>query len=156
MSYALAIALHQLAAVVWVGGMFFAYLILRPVAAAGLEPPPRLRLWLGVFDRFLIWVWLAVVLLLVSGYWLVFSLYGGFAGVGVHVHLMQLLGILMMLLFFHLFFAPYRRLKQAVGAEDWPAAGAQLGRIRTIVGVNLILGLLVVTIGSSGRYWVLL
>ncbi len=155
MSYALAIALHQLAAVVWVGGMFFAYLVLRPVAASDLEPPPRLRLWLGVFDRFFPWVWLSVLLLLVSGYWLVFGLYGGFAGVGVHVHLMQLLGILMMLLFLYLFFVPYRGLGHAVRAEDWPAAGVQLGRIRRIVGINLILGLLVVAVGSSGRYWVL-
>lgn len=37
----LAITLHVLSAVVWVGGMFFAWMALRPVAASLLEPPPR-------------------------------------------------------------------------------------------------------------------
>ena len=38
---AIAIPLHLLAAVIWVGGMFFAYMALRPVAASLLEPPPH-------------------------------------------------------------------------------------------------------------------
>lgn len=47
----LALVLHSLAAAVWVGGMFFAYMALRPAAGA-LEPPQRLTLWRGTFDRF--------------------------------------------------------------------------------------------------------
>lgn len=151
MSHPIAIVLHLLSAVVWVGGMFFAYLILRPVAG-GLEPPQRLTLWSGVLARFFRWVWLAILLLLASGYWLALVTYGGFRYVGLHVHLMQGLGILMMLLFGYVYFAPFRRLQSAVKAEDWPAAGLQLGRIRRIVGINLILGLIVVTIGGGGRY----
>ena len=38
------IALHLVAAVIWVGGMFFAYMALRPAAATVLEPPARLQL----------------------------------------------------------------------------------------------------------------
>ncbi|HEY6898714.1 MAG TPA: hypothetical protein VI279_15765, partial [Rhodocyclaceae bacterium] len=56
--------LHVASVVVWVGGMFFAYMCLRPAAVELLEPPQRLRLWLGVFDRFFRWVWLAVALIL--------------------------------------------------------------------------------------------
>jgi uncharacterized membrane protein len=41
----------------------------------------------------------------------------------------------------------------AVGREDWAEAGRQLGQIRMIVTINLVLGLIVVAIGSSGRYW---
>ena len=37
MTSAAATALHVLAAVVWVGGMFFAYLVLRP-AVGGIAP----------------------------------------------------------------------------------------------------------------------
>jgi len=48
---AIVYALHLLAAIVWVGGMFFAHLVLRP-AAMELEPAQRLALWLRVFDRF--------------------------------------------------------------------------------------------------------
>ena len=148
---ALAIVLHLLSAVIWVGGMFFAYIVLRP-AMGTLEPPQRLGLWAGVFKRFFPWVWAAILVLLVSGYWMLFGYFGGFAGSGLHIHIMHALGLLMMLLFMHLFFAPYRRLRKAVAAADWPVAGQQIGQIRRIVGINLVLGLLVVFIASGGRY----
>ena len=144
--------LHTLAAVVWVGGMFFARLVLAP-AAASLEPGPRLTLWSHVLGRFFPWVFAGIILLLLTGYALVFGFFGGFGGVGLHVHLMQGIGILMMLLFLHLYFAPWRRFHAAVAQQDWAASGRQLGQIRTIVTINLALGVIVVAIGSSGRYW---
>ena len=148
----IALILHALSAVVWVGGMFFAHQVLRPAATA-LEPGPRLLLWARVLGRFFAWVIAAIVLLLVSGYTLVFVVFGGFSRVGIHIHLMQGIGILMMLLFFHLYFAPWRRFQAAVARENWAEGGRQLGQIRTIVTINLVLGLVVVAIGSSGRYW---
>jgi uncharacterized membrane protein len=147
-----ALVLHAFSAVVWVGGMFFAHQVLRPAAAA-LDPGPRLLLWSRIFGRFFAWVIAAIVLLLASGYVLVFAVFGGLGKLGLHVNLMQGIGILMMLLFFHLYFAPWRRFRLAVGREDWAEGGRQLGQIRTIVTINLVLGLIVVAIGSSGRYW---
>src|ERR1700751_3775396 len=147
-----ALVLHALSAVVWVGGMFFAHQVLRPAAGA-LDPGPRLVLWSRVLGRFFAWVIAAIVLLLASGYVLVFGVFGGFGKVGLHVSLMQGIGILMMLLFFHLYFAPWRRFRVAVSREDWDEGGRQLGQIRTIVTINLVLGLIVVAIGTSGRYW---
>jgi uncharacterized membrane protein len=144
--------LHTLSAVVWVGGMFFAHQVLRP-AAASLEPAPRLTLWSRVLGRFFAWVFAAIILLLLTGYSLVFAVYSGFGGVGLYVNLMQGIGILMMLLFLHLYFAPWRRFRAAVAGQDWAEGGRQLGQIRTIVTVNLVLGVIVVAIGSSGRYW---
>ena len=148
----LLIALHLLAAVVWVGGMFFAHRALRPVAATLLEPPQRLPLWTQTFRRFFPWVWLAVVLLPTTGYMMVFRVFGGFSSVGLHIHLMQGLGWVMMLLFMHMYFAPFKRMQRAVAAGDWPTAANQLAQIRRIVGTNLILGLSVVAIASAGRY----
>ena len=148
----LLLILHALSAVVWVGGMFFAHQVLRP-AAASLEPGPRLALWSHVLRRFFAWVLAAIVVLLVTGYAVVFGVYGGFGGVGLHVHLMQGIGIVMMLLFLHLYFAPWRRFRAAVARQDWAEGGRQLGQIRTIVTINLALGVIVVAIGSSGRYW---
>src|SRR6202048_5375510 len=107
-----ALILPALSAVVWVGGMFFAHQVLRPAAGA-LDPRPRLILWSRVLGRFFAWVIAAIVLLLASGYVLVFAVFGGFGNVGLHVNLMQGLGILMMLLFFHLYFAPWRRFRRA-------------------------------------------
>jgi len=148
----IALLLHLLAAVVWVGGMFFAYVALRPVAAAQLEPPARLTLWVGVFKKFFPWVFAAIVTLLLSGYWMVLSFYGGFDAIGMHVHLMIWAGYVMILLFFHVFFAPFKRLKRAVAAADWPAGARSLAQIRVLIGINLSIGLVVVAIASGGRY----
>ena len=146
------IAVHVLAAIVWVGGMFFAYVVLRP-AAGELEPMPRLALWRGVLGRFFPWVWASVLGLLLSGYGMLLLGLGGFAGAGLHVHLMQALGLLMMALFGHLYFAPWRRLQRALEQGDGAAAAAQLGQIRRIVLINLGLGLITAVIGASGRFW---
>ena len=147
-----AIVLHILSAVLWVGGMFFAHQVLRPVAAQQFEPPQRLKLWTQVFRRFFPWVWGCIVLLLLSGYWMVFRLFGGMSGIGLHIHIMQALGWLMILLFMHLYFAPFRRLKEAVITEQWPEAGKRLNQIRLIVGINLVLGLIVIAIAAGARY----
>ncbi len=149
---AIALILHVFSAVVWVGGMFFALLVLRP-AAAGLEPGPRLQLWSRVLGRFFAWVFAAILLLLVSGFAMVFWVFGGFAGAGICVHLMMGLGIVMMLLFLHLYFAPWRRCRDAVARQDWAEGGRQLGQIRTIVTINLALGLITVAVASGCRYW---
>ena len=148
----IAIILHLLPAVIWVGGMFFAYMALRPVAASQLEPPARLSLWAGVFSKFFPWVFVSIALTLASGFWMVYAVFGGFAATGLYVHVMLVLGVLMMLIFFHVFFAPFRRLKQSVAQEDWAAGGRQLAQIRMMVGVNLLLGLLTIAIASGGRY----
>jgi uncharacterized membrane protein len=145
-------ALHALAAIVWVGGMFFAYMALRPSVGA-LQPPERVALWADVFTKFFPWVWLCVAVLLVSGFWIIFGEWGGFANAGGHTHTMLLLGLIMMALFAHLYFAPFKRLKAAVAAADPPAAAKQISQIRMIVATNLVLGLVTSAIGASGRYW---
>jgi len=144
--------LHLLSAVIWVGGMFFAYNCLRPVAAAQLEPPLRLQLWQGVFDRFFYWVWGAVVLLLATGHGMI-AMLGGMGAVALHVHLMMGLGYLMAVLYGFLYFGPYLSLKRQVAEQHWPDAGTQLNRIRQIVLVNLTLGLAIVVVASGGRFW---
>ena len=148
----IAIILHLLPAVVWAGGMFFAYVVLRPVAAGQLESPARLTLWAGVFRKFFPWVFAAIALILASGLWMVYAVFGGFANTGQHVHIMLVLGILMMLIFFHVFFAPFKRLQQAVASEDWPSGGKYLGQIRGLIAINLLLGLLTIAIAAAGRY----
>ena len=148
---AVGIALHTLAAVIWVGGMFFAYLVLRPSAGA-LEPAIRLPLWQRVFSRFFPWVWLSIAVLLVTGFSMIFMGLGGFGAAGTYVHAMTALGIVMMAIYAHLYFAPWKRFRQAVAASDWPGAAKELGQIRRIVVVNLTLGVVTVLIGASGRY----
>ena len=147
----LLLAVHILAALFWVGGMAFAYTMLRPAAGA-LEGPARLTLWRDVFGRFLPWVAVSIVGLLVSGYAMMFIAYGGFRA-PVFIHVMQGTGILMMLLYLHLYFAPWRRLQKFVQVADWPNAGKQLAMIRKLVAINLALGVVTVLVGSTGRLW---
>jgi len=148
----LGLAIHILAAAIWVGGMFFAYMVLRP-SAGPLEPALRLSLWQRIFAKFFPWVWASILALLASGYGMVFLFLGGFRGVGIHVHVMQGTGIVMILVFLHLFFAPWRRFQSAIAAGDLPAAGRNLETIRRLVATNLAIGLITVVVGASGRYW---
>ena len=115
------IAFHILAAVIWVGGMFFAYNALRPAAVQVLEPPLRLELWVQVFRRFFVWVWLSIALLLTSGYWMLFKYFGGFEHAGTHIHIMHGAGILMVVIYMHVFFSPYRQLKTSGYSTRFPS-----------------------------------
>jgi uncharacterized membrane protein len=152
MTVTLLVALHVIAAVIWVGGMFFAYMVLRP-SAGPLEAPARFALWHRVLGRFFSWVWASIVVLLVSGYAMLFLRFGGFQTAPLYVNVMQLTGIVMMLLFFHLYFAPWRRFSGAVKAQAFQDAAAALNQTRRIIKINLVLGFITVIAGASGRFW---
>jgi uncharacterized membrane protein len=139
--------LHILGFTVWIGGMFFAHNALRPVVATTLEPPQRLTLLAGVFEKFFMWVWVSILLILGSG----MSMMASMGKPPLPVTLMSVLGIVMMLIFAHIFFAPYRRMKRAVAAKDWPAGGAAMATIRKLVALNLVLGLITIAVGALGR-----
>jgi uncharacterized membrane protein len=147
--YAVTYALHLLAALVWVGGMFFAWMILRPAAISALEAPARLKLWLEVFQRFFYWVWAAVVVLPITGVGMLHLRFSGFENAPRYVHIMIGLYIAMLALFIRVQALQLPELRRAVTAEDWPSGGAALGRIRRLVGINLILGLGLISIAAT-------
>ena len=130
--------LHIAAAIVWLGGISFMLFALRPAAAAQLAPPQRLPLITLALGRFFSLVWLAIGLLLLTG--LAMLLGVGMKNAPVGWHLMFGIGLLMSALFGHLYFGPYRRLKLAVAATDWPEGGRRVGQIATLSGLNLGLG----------------
>jgi uncharacterized membrane protein len=148
----LGLAFHILAAVIWVGGMFSAHLVLRP-SAGPLDTATRLALWGRVLGRFFIWVWVSIVALLVSGFAMVMIGFGGFATLAHYINVMMAVGILMMMLFAHVYFAPWKRFRRAVAAADWAMAERNIKQIRILVMVNLLLGLVTVVVGASGRYF---
>lgn len=143
------IMLHLLGIVIWVGGMFFAHQLLRPVAADLLEPPLRLQLWVGVFRRFFPWVWVCVAAVLGSGLFMI-MLMGGMKLIPLYVHAMLGLGLTMMAIFAYVFFAPYARLKASVANQEWKSGGAALASIRQLVGINLSLGLVTIALATAG------
>ena len=147
---AIALFLHVLAAVIWIGGMFLAYVAVRPAALEVLEPPQRLKLWLGIFNRFFPWVWGAVILLLATGFFMMSRM----GAVPNFVIVMTVIGIVMSAIFLHIYFAPFGRLKRALAAENWKEGGAALNQIRILIGTNLALGLINVAVALLGR-WIL-
>lgn len=149
---ALLLAIHIVSVVFWVGGMAFAYMILRP-SAGPLDPPVRLALWARVFARFLPWVGVSAVALLITGFGMIMLIFGSMAATPLYVHLMLGIGIVMMLLYLHLVFAPFKRLRNAVAAGAFAEAGKALNQIRMLVGINLALGVITTIIGGTGRYW---
>ncbi len=148
MYMSIALALHVITVVIWVGGMFFAHQALRPAAVSTLEPPLRLRLWVATFKRFFPWVWLCVVVVLVTGLWMMTQF-----PKAIYIHSMMGLGIIMMFIFMHVFFAPYNKLKKAVAAENWPEGGKALGQIRMLVGINTVIGILTIIIATAGKFF---
>ncbi len=140
---------HVAGVVVWVGGMFFAHMALRPAVAA-LEPPQRLTLLAAALARFLAWVGISVVAILASG-GAMMAMQGGVNAMSHAIASMAAAGVVMTLIYAWLVAVPYRRLRGAVAASDWPAAGAAMKRIRHLVAVNLVLGFVVITFGVFAR-----
>ena len=153
MTYSLWLLVHLLGVIVWVGGMFFAHVALRPSAAELLQPPQRLPLLAATLGRFFIWVTVSIVLILVSGVAIMVLFAGNGGRIGPHIHAMSAIGTLMMVIFGHIRFSAYKRLRVAVAAQDWPAGGAAMNQIRQLVFLNLVLGLVTTVIVFVGRGW---
>lgn len=134
--------LHLAGAITWLGGMTFVLLALRPAATAALAPPKRLPLLALALARFFALVWASIALLLGSG--LIRLAQVGMSVAPTGWHLMLGIGLLMTAIFGHIYFAPFRRLREAVAASDWPASGAAAGQITKLVQVNFTLGWLAV------------
>ena len=133
--------LHLMSAIVWLGGASFMLFALRP-ATGQLAPEQRLPFIKDVLGRFFALVWVTIGLLLLTG--LAMLLAVGMKNAPVGWHLMLGLGTLMFLLFGHLYFGPFRRLKLAVAASDWPEGGRRVGQIAALAGVNLALGVIAI------------
>ena len=134
---------HLLSIVIWIGGMFFAYVILRPSLSV-LEPPQRIALHTQVFKRFFLIVWHAMPLTILTGLAMLFGFSGGMANAPWPVHAMLTLGLVMGAIYLALFFGPYRQFRDAA---TLPLKVAALDSIRKLIGLNLVLGLLTTALG---------
>jgi uncharacterized membrane protein len=148
--YAVLVFLHVLAIVIWVGGMFVMHTAVRPSAVQLLEPPQRLPLMTAILGRFFTWVAWAVLVTLATGVAMI-ALAGGIRPLHGSVYWMFGVGVVMMLIYGHIRFAPFPRLQRAVAAKDWPAAARNLDLIRVMVSVNLAFGVVTIMIATLGR-----
>lgn len=140
------LAIHMLCAVIWVGGMFFAYLVLRPSLTA-LEPTQRQLLHTQVFRRFFLVVWHVMPLILLTGFVMLFGWYGGMAHAAWNVHVMTGFGLVMAALFVVIVFGPYARFRRTT---DRTRMAATTDVIRKLIGINLVLGMITVIIAALG------
>jgi uncharacterized membrane protein len=151
--FILALAVHLIAATIWVGGMFFAHVVLRP-SVMDMAPPDRLALWRKVLPRFFTWVWASIAAILATGYGVLLLGYrGGLGGGGLHIDIMQVTGLIMTANFVFLYFGPFGSFKRLLEEGDIKGAAAAQNRIRQIVVVNLVLGLLTMAVGGTGTLW---
>ena len=148
---AIALILHLVAINVWVGGTFFAIVILGR-AIKYMATAQQLLLWQLVLERFFIWAWVAVFILLTSGTWMVYSIYGGFDTIPVYIMLMGLIALLMISVFIYIYFFPYQQYKLLVQTNDVDSCVQKLAVIRFAGTINMILGLCVVVVIGSGPY----
>jgi uncharacterized membrane protein len=144
----LALFLHLAAAIFWMGGMAFMVMALRPALQEQLGPSQRLPLMVSVLKRFFAVVAASIAVLLLTGIYMLLDTGGTRAPPGWHA--MAGLGLVMMLIFGHIFFAPYRRMKLAIACADWPEAGRRAGQIALLVKINLGLGWLAI---AAVMFW---
>jgi uncharacterized membrane protein len=154
--YASLKAVHLLAVIAWVGGMFFMLMCLRPAVHEVLEAPPRVRLMHATLRRFLRIVGLAVLAILVSGAAMIFMAWRDRAAAGLAFNMpldwyaMVALFFAMLAVFLHVRFPLFARVTRAMAAQAWPDAGAALSAIRWEVAINLVLGIFIVVIVRLG------
>lgn len=141
--------IHLLAVLVWIGGIFFAHVVLRPASAETLDLPQRLRLWAEVLRLFFNWVWAAAGVILITGFYLIY-LYGGIIHVSRYVHIMLALGLIMMVIHGYMFFTFYVPFSLHVSKKRWSEADEPLSKIRKLVAVNFMVGLLTIGVVLIG------
>jgi uncharacterized membrane protein len=151
MLYNILLCLHLLAAIVWVGGMVLMHFVVRPAVAAALEPPQRLPLMTAVLGGFFAWVSASVGMILATGFAMMYLLESGGARPPVYLHVMLGIGVVMALVFAWIRLREFPALRVAVAASTWPAGAAALLRIRRLVTINLVLGVLTVVVATLGR-----
>jgi len=133
--------IHLLAVIVWIGGMSFVLFCLRP-ASADLLPAQRAPLMVATLERFFNQVTISILAIWASG--LAMLLPVGMAAAPPGWHAMLAGGVVMTLVFAWIRWAVFPAVRRSAGTEDLPGAAAGLGRIRLLVVVNLVIGVLTI------------
>jgi uncharacterized membrane protein len=146
------LALHIVSVIIWIGGLFLAFVALKP-GMLPIDAEARLAVWQHGFGRFLPWSWLCVVTLLLSGFAMVFLGFSGLTALPAHVRAMMALGVLTAGLYAYLLFLPWRGFRHAMLKFDWPTAETKIAQVRRVMGVTLVIGLAAAIVGAAGRYY---
>jgi uncharacterized membrane protein len=146
-----AFPIHILAAIVLLGGLFFASVAVRP-SMRGLGTDAALMLWHRMLSRFFAWAGISVLLILATGIGMVFLKFGGFSGVPAIHRGNMAIGIPAIALSVYVYFGPWRRYCETVARRDWAAAQKNIARLRVVMVIILVLGLVASAVSAVGRY----
>lgn len=148
-----ALMLHTLAAVVWVGGMFFVHFILLP-SLDGLGQTERFAVLARVVPSFVRWVWVSILVILGTGYGVLLLGYrGGIGGGGIHIDMMQAMGWGMIVLFIYMDVWPWRLFLRARAAGNFDRAEKYLASVRFLLRAILGVGMVTAAVGATGSLW---
>ena len=139
----LAQGLHAIAATLWIGGIFFAFMALRPVAQEVLQPREQLHLWRAAYRKFFPTSMGAHKHSFSYGLLSALFQIRGFANSQPYLHLMHIIGLIMVGAFFYLYFSLYGRLCRLIDTEDISAASDTLKKMRPVIAANLFLGIVI-------------
>lgn len=141
--------LHTLAAVSWIGGMVFNLFVLR-LSVGVIDAGDRVKLALTVLRRFILLVWICVVVLAISGIYLsvlrVSSLQILMDSYFGRILLLKL--IIVMVMVSIVAFIRYNRLPLLESLTGTPEIGRVLGRVVSLVRLNLALGAVVLLLSG--------
>ncbi|MEJ2610731.1 MAG: hypothetical protein P8179_11750 [Candidatus Thiodiazotropha sp.] len=146
----IALTFHLLGVIIWVGGIFFSHVVLRPALNDQLEPDLRLLFLLRVFDGFFPWVWGAVIAILGSGFWLMFTRFED--AIPFWLSFMATAGTLMAGIFVFVYAIPYHQFSEALKAGDKLRVVSSITLIRKLILINLGLGMLITLVVLFGKY----
>ena len=152
MSNAFAIILHLLAINIWIGGTFFTVMIL-PRALVSLETLAQYHLLARILRHFFSWVWLAILLVIASGTWMVMNVFGNLQNMPSYVFGMIALALTMMAVFVLMFFGPYRHYRVALQAQDLAECRRRVGQVRLLSKINMFLGIGVLIVIGTGIFF---
>ncbi|MFN3599018.1 MAG: hypothetical protein ACK4VK_04705 [Aquificaceae bacterium] len=123
--------LHLFFAVVWIGGMIYSLLFLRPSLREITQQETRDRFLRAVFSKFFLAVWISILVIFISGMGLWHGYRRDFTE-NTLFHTKLFLFGLMAFLFFYIYFFLFRK--------------NRLTHIPNLIGVNLLMGILILLI----------
>jgi uncharacterized membrane protein len=145
-----ALPLHILAIVVWLGGLFCMSVMVSP-AGRDLDATAIAFHWQRVLARFFTWAWIALLLIVATGIALVQVRFGGFSNMPALHRANTAIGVPAIALFAYVFLVPWRRYCRSIAKSEWSAAERLLGHVRIVLAIILVLGVVASVISIVDR-----
>ena len=153
MGTGLVLAIHILAVIIWLGGLFFLVVVLGP-SAKSLDAAAAPSFWHRTLSHSLAWGWVSLVAIVGTGVALVFLVFGGYGGHVPNIHRVNMaIGIPAIALYGYTSLMPWRQFGHAARSNDRVVAAKKLHQVRTLLATILVLALSAAFMSALGRYY---